>query len=230
MTAYAPALATTEAASIPVAGGRARQWIVGGALAIAATVTALVLLFRPWPARNSFLYSDLAPIRDALWTAVFVDVLAFSGVAISISLTVAMLVRSRGAALANVGAIVTIVAGTLFSIGAFAFAAFTWYVTDRGALPADAGSALLDYAVAHPEHAMLPQMLGFLLYTVGTLFLAAALLRSKALPRWLPILIIAGTAAQFIAEQRVLDFVQIGLMGVLVVLAAFLVRAEAPAG
>jgi hypothetical protein len=140
-----------------------------------------------------------------------------------------MLVRARGAALANAGAVITIGAGILFSIGSFAFATLAWYATDPTAIPTDAGTALLAYAVANPEHAMLPQMLGFLVYTVGTLLLAGALLRSKAVPVWLPVLILAGTALQFVAEQRVLDFVQIGLMGVLVVLAAFVVRSGATA-
>ena len=227
MTAYAPTLSTSEAASIRVPFGRARQWIVGATLAVAAVVVGVVLLFRPWPARNSFLYADLAPVRDGIWAAIFIDALAFAGIAISLSLAVGMLVRTRGAALANVGAIVTILGGILFAIGAFAFAAFTWYATDPTALSPESGARLLEYAVANPEHVMIPQMLGFLLYTLGTLILAGALLRSKAVPRWLPILIIAGTVAQFVLEQRALDLAQVALMGVLILLAAQLFRSGA---
>ena len=92
MTAYAPALSTANAALTLVGPGRTRHWIVGGTLAIAATVTALVLLFRPWPARDSFLYSDIAPVRDGIWTAIFIDALAFSA-----CLGLAVLDRRSGA-------------------------------------------------------------------------------------------------------------------------------------
>jgi hypothetical protein len=217
MTVYAPAHPVTDSRPITSRVIRERSLFVGAALIGAAAVVALVLLFRPWPVRNSFLYEELAPVRDAIWSAILVDALAFALVGLTLSLGVCLLAQGRGARLALLGAIVTSVGGLLFAIGAFAFAAFTWYATDPTALPLAEGRRFLEYAVANPEHLMLPQMLGFLLYTLGSLILAAALIRSRAIPRWLPIALVVATVAQFGVTDRALDFVQIGAMGVLIV-------------
>lgn len=224
MTTHAQALSTADRASVRVDVAGGRTLIVAATLMLAATAVALVLLFRPWPVRNSFLYEELAPFRDAIWTTILIDAVAFAVVGISLSLGVCLLAPARGARLANLGAIVTTAGGLFFAMGAFAFAAFTWYVTDPTALPIQDGARFLEFAVANPEHLMLPQMLGFLLYTIGTLILAAAMLRSGAVSRWLPIAIVGTTLAQFAVHDRALDFVQIGAMAVLVLVGLQLVR------
>ncbi len=226
MTTYEAALSTPNRDSITLAAIRGRTLVVAATLALAAGVVALVLLLRPWPVRNSFLYQELAPVRDAVWTAILVDAISFAAIGISLSLAVCLLARDRGARLATVGAIVTTLGGVLFAMGAFAFAAFTWYVTDAAALPVAEGTSLLEYAVANPEHVMLPQLLGFLLYTLGTLILAAAMLRSGSVPKWLPIAIIGTTVAQFAVHDRALDFVQIGAMGLLILVGVRLARSS----
>jgi hypothetical protein len=224
MTTYAQALSTTDRESVSVSLARGRTLIVAATLALAAGIVAIVLLFRPWPVRNSFLYQELAPVRDAIWTAILVDAVAFAAIGISLSLVVCLLAPGRGARIANVGAIVTTLGGTLFAMGAFAFAAMTWYITDPAALPVADGTGLLEYTVANPEHVLLPQMLGFLLFTVGTLILAAALFRSGSVGRWLPIAIVVTTVGQFAVHDRALDFVQIGAMAVLILVGMQLAR------
>ena len=224
MTTYAHALSTADRDSVSLTLARGRTLIVAATLAVAAGVVAVVLFFRPWPVRNSFLYQELAPVRDAIWTAILVDAIAFATIGISFSLVVCLLVRGRGARIANVGAIVTTLGGVLFAMGAFAFAAMTWYVTDPAALAAAEGTRVLEYAVANPEHVLLPQMLGFLLFTMGTLILAAAMFRSGSVSRWLPIAIAVMTVAQFAVHDRALDFVQIGAMAVLILVGMQLAR------
>jgi hypothetical protein len=227
MASYAPSIAAPTRADLAIHGpGRGRSLLVAVMLAAAAAVSAGVLLFRPWPVRNSFLYAELAPVRDAIWTAIFVDAIAFATIAISLALAVGILARTRGARLATVGAVVTMLGGVLFAMGAFAFAAFTWQVTDPSVLPADVGTRVLAAAVASPEHLMLPQLLGFLLYTLGSIILIAALFRSHAVPSWLPVAMLVGVVAQFGFHDRILDFVQIGTMALLIVLAAVLARAS----
>lgn len=226
MTTYAQALSTANPESITVGAARGRTLIVAATLVLAAGVVAIVLLFRPWPVRNSFLYQELAPVRDAIWTAILVDAVSFAAVGLSLSLSVCLLARDRGARLANVGAIVTTLGGALFAMGAFAFAALTWYITDPAALPVAEGTRLLEYAVANPEHVMLPQALGFLLYTLGTLILAVAMLRSGSVSRWLPLAIVGTTVAQFAVHDRALDFVQVGAMAVLILVAVRLARSS----
>jgi hypothetical protein len=224
MTTYAQALSTADRESVSVSLARGRTLIVAATLALAAGVVAIVLLFRPWPVHNSFLYPELAPVRDAIWTAILVDAVAFAAIGISFSLVVCLLAPGRGARIANVGAIVTTLGGMLFAMGAFAFAAMTWYITDPAALPVADGTRLFEYTVANPEHVLLPQMLGFLLFTVGTLILAAALFRSGSVGRWVPIAIVVTTVAQFAVHDRALDFVQIGAMAVLILVGMRLAR------
>ncbi len=228
MTTYAKALSTADRGSVSVVAS-GRTLIVAATLVLAAAAVAVVLLFRPWPVRNSFLYEELAPVRDAIWTAILVDAVAFAVIGLSLSVGVCLLAPIRGARLANIGAVVTIAGGLLFAMGAFAFAAFTWYVTDPTALTVQDGARFLEFAVANPEHLMLPQMLGFLLYTVGTLILAAAMLRSGAVSRLLPIAIVGTTLAQFAVHDRALDLVQVGAMAVLVLVGVQLARADTAA-
>jgi hypothetical protein len=227
MATLAQVAATTEAASTRAGASRVRVVIAAATLASGAAAVAVVLLFRPWPARNSFLYGELAPIRDGIWTSILIDSLAFVAVAIGLSLVVAHVTQTRGASLANAGAVLAVSGGVLFAMGAFAFAMFTWYVTDPAALPIPDGTRLLEYAVANPERGMLLQLGGFLLYTVGTLVLAVALLRAASVPRWLPIAMIGMTLAQFGTSDRALDAIQIAAMTLLVILATAVLRQSA---
>jgi hypothetical protein len=226
MTTYAPAISTADRQPRVFDAARGRTLIVAATLVLAAAAVALVLLFRPWPVRNSFLYQELAPVRDAIWTAILVDAVAFAAIGLSFSLGVCLLTPERGARLANLGAVVTTVGGLLFAMGAFAFAAFVWYITDPVALPIQDGTRFLEFAVANPEHLMLVQMVGFLLYTLGSVILAAAMFRSGAVPRWLPIAIVGTTVAQFAVQDRVLDFVQIGAMAMLILVGMRLARSS----
>ena len=222
MSTYAPALAASDHTVLSAAAGRGRTRIVAATLAISAAVVATVLLLRPWQARNSFTYADIAPVRDAIWTAMFIDALAFATLAITLAMSVALVARARGARLATIGAFITVAGGVLFAMGAFAFVALGWLVTDTAVLPAADGARVLEAAMTEMTHVALPQALGFLLYTLGTLILAAALFRARAVPRWLPIAIVVATGLQFVFHDRVLDFVQIGAMALWIVLAGFL--------
>ena len=133
MTTYARSETAAEGASFSFGTSRARTIIIAATLALGAAVVATVLLFRPWPVRNSFLYNELAPVRDGIWTSILVDSVAFAAVAIGLSLVVAQMTPTRGVWLANIGAVVATAGGVLFAMGAFAFAMFTWYVTDAAA-------------------------------------------------------------------------------------------------
>jgi hypothetical protein len=110
--------------------------------------------------------------------------------------------------------------GITYAMGAFGFAALAWYATETSALPVEEGTALLEYAVDHPAHVLGPQMAGFLLFTIGTVLLSVALLRSRTVPRWLPAGLLVLTAATFLpVPSRVLDSIQVVFMALLVVLA-----------
>lgn len=197
-----------------------RTTLVASALAVSAAAVASVLLWHPWPVRDRFGYGDIAPIRDAMWGAILIDALAFAVVGISLSIVVCGLARARGAVWATVGAAVTTLGGIALAMGEFGFAALSWYATDSDAVSVAEGTTLLDYSVDHPEHGMVVQMAGFLLFTIGSILLLIALMRARSVPLWLPIASLVLIVAQFSpVPGRVLDFIQVAFMALLVVLA-----------
>ena len=199
---------------------RSRTTLVAAALAVSAAAVASVLLWHPWPVRDRFGYGDIAPIRDAMWGAIVIDALAFAVVGLCLSIVVCGLARTRGAVWATVGAGVTTIGGIALAMGEFGFAALSWYATDTDAVSVAEGTKLLDYFVDHPEHGMVVQMAGFLLFTVGSILLLVALMRARSVPLWLPIACLVLIVAQFTpAPGRVLDFIQAAFMALLVVLA-----------
>ena len=155
-----------------------------------------------------------------MWGAILIDALAFAVVGISLSIVVCGLARARGAVWATVGAVVTTLGGIALAMGEFGFAALSWYATDTDAVSVTEGTKLLDYSVDHPEHGMVVQMAGFLLFTVGSILLLVALMRARSVPLWLPIVALVLIVAQFSpVPGRVLDFIQVAFMALLVVLA-----------
>ena len=121
-----------------------------------------------------------------MWTGVALDGISFAVIGLTLGLMVCALARSRGAAWATVGAVMTTLGGAVYAMGAYAFASLVWYATDTDVLAAADGTRLLDYAVDHPEHGQVLHMAGFLAYTLGTLAVAVALLRSSAIHRTVP--------------------------------------------
>lgn len=217
-TRHSPTTTSDFAPSTTPSGSRTA--LVASALAVSAAAVASVLLWHPWPVRNRFGYGDIAPIRDGMWTGIVIDALAFAVLGVALSLAVCMLARSRGAVWATVGAVVTSLGGIAFAMGAFGFASLAWYATDTTAIPAETGTEFLKYAVDNPQHGMVLQMAGFLLFTLGSIVLFIALIRARSVPLWLPVTFFVLVVAQFTpVSSRVLDFIQVALMAVLVVLA-----------
>lgn len=215
---HGPTIASDFAPSLTRSGSRTT--LVASGLALSAAAVAAVLIWHPWPARDQFDYGDIAPIRDAMWGAIVIDAVAFAVVGITLSIVVCGFARSRGAVWASIGAVLTTLGGIALAMGEFGFAALSWYSTETDAVPVAEGTKLLDYTVNHPEHGMVVQMAGFLLFTLGSILLIVALIRSRAVPLWLPIASLALIVAQFTpVPGRVLDFVQVGSMVLFVALA-----------
>ena len=192
--------------------GRARRRVAAVGLGLGALTIAGLLVTTPWGERNATSYDEIAPVRDAAWAGMLADGIAFAVVGLLFSMTVLSLVRGRGRLPALVGAIVTSFGGLLFAMGSFAFASLAWYATSP-AIPVDTGKALMSYAAENPQHGFVVAMVGFLLFTVGSLVLAVALLRSRAVPLAAVVVFAVLTLSQFAGvEGRGLDFVQIALM------------------
>lgn len=206
---------------------RARVWIVGTGLAVAATTVAGLLVWLPWGARNEFDHESIAPIRDTAWLGITLDGLAMGVLAVTVALASCMITPGRGGRWADVGAVITVLGGIAFAMGAFARGVLSWFATTES-IGADAGGTLLALVTEAPTRLLLVAMAGYLSVTVGTLILTVAWWRSRVLPRWLPITFAVLTVAQFTGfEGRALDVLQIVTMLTLVVFAVlFVARAS----
>lgn len=141
-------------------------------------------LMWPEPAQGGETYSftDIAPIRDRWWGLLTVlAVNALLNVPL-LALATMLLVRRRGAGWATVGGVVMWVGAILQAVGVVAWAAAYYFPSDPALNGADIVNGL-DHAPIFAV--MIP---GALLVVVGTVLQAVALWRSKAVPRWVPLL------------------------------------------
>jgi hypothetical protein len=222
--ATVPATASVEAtAAAPI--GRARAAIVAVALATGSAAVAVLLLLQPGNLRTTFDYADIAAARDATFASDIVDGLGFAIAGVALAISVCVLARARGAAWANVGAVLMTLAGMLFAATEIAWGTLTWYATAPDALPVESGGALIRYLEHNTGHVDGLQVPAFLAYNVGALLLCAALWRARAVPRWLPIAITVLTVAQFVTPQSLANVEEAVLMLTFIPVGWFLIRA-----
>jgi len=217
-----------SATAIPSATERVRTAVVSAVLALGAVAIAVIVLWQPWGERDALSYTDIAPHRDGAWLGTLVDGLAIAAVGVTLAIAVCRLVRGRGAALATIGSVLTGFGGVAFFAGMFAFGSLSWYATSPDALPPDTGSAFMTYVNDNPGHVMLPQMIGFLLFTLGSLLLMGALWRSRSAPRWLPVAYLVLTVGVFALGGVLLNVVQAVQTLLLVVVAFYALRGVRP--
>jgi hypothetical protein len=228
MTTTTTALPLSDTASAPASVVRVR--VVAAALAASALTVAGLLVTTPWGDRlNSgaddiVSYDDLRSVRDAAWTSMLVDAFAFGVIGLCLALGTAHLVRTRGRLPALVGGLLTTAGGICFAMGGAAFATFTWFASSSG-LSEEAGRSLVDYGNDHPGHMIGTTLVGFGLYTLGTLVLAVALLRARVVPVVGLVGYVLLTFAQFAPlPGRGIDYLQIAMMLVLAAYAALVWR------
>lgn len=218
----------TTAVSLPQpvrSPSHTRPTIVSTVLAVAAITVAVLVLWQPWGGRDQMSYADIAPHRDAAWLGTIADGLGVATIGVALGLAVCLLTPARGAAWANVGAVLSTLGGAAYGTGVIAFGTFAWYVTDTAALPASSGTAFLTYATDHPAHLLGLSIAGFLLTTVASLVLMVALWRSRSVPRWFPIGYTVLTIAGFVVGGVALNVVQAVQTLSLLVVAFYTTRA-----
>jgi hypothetical protein len=209
-------------------GTAARIRVVAGGLVAASSTVAALLVTTPWGDRlNSsaddvLSYDHLAAVRDGAWAGMLADGLAFAVVALTLGILTCHLVRGRGRVAALVGAVLTTVGGILFAMGGMSFATLNWFAS--GIAEAD-GRSLVDYANDNKLHMLGVTLAGFLLFTVGSLVLAAALRRARAVPAVAVAAYVLLVLAQFTpVHGRVIDYVQVAMMTLFVALAVSVTR------
>ena len=228
MTTISSARKHTEPTATSPGPGRIR--IAAVALGAAAATIGVLLVTTPWGDRYDSTsdevlnYDNVVTVSDATWPSLLLDGFAYGVVGFTVALGVLHLVRGRGRVVAAVGAVIMTAGGLLFAMGAAAFATIVWFAGSDG-LADGTGQALVDYANDHPGHLLGPDMAGFLLTMIGSLVLAAALIRARALPVYAVVGYVLMILAQFSGiSGRGLDFLQIAMMLALIGFAVVLWR------
>lgn len=164
------------------------------ALAVAAAPLLQVAGMLPHPVLPETPAATLALVAQDPDGWFRMHALAASSAALSLvsALALAGLVRGRGAGLATVGAALQSV-GCALLVFAFAAEAHLWSLAADASL--DRAAVVPLVALEHGSPAMSALLLGFPLVGVGSVLLMSGLLRSRAVPRWQPALVLLGTLA-----------------------------------
>ena len=195
----------------PVAGpGRLR--LVAGTLAVASIALAVLVVTHPWGDRldssadDVLSYGGLPTDPDTAWAAMLVDVFVFGVVAVCLAIGTCHLVRGRGRVAAATGSVLVVAGGLLSAMGGFAFATITWFATE---LPEASGRDLVSVANDNVAQLLGAEMAGFLCVTLGSLVLAAALFRARAVPRLAITAYVVLTVALFVGlSETAMDLAQ----------------------
>ncbi|MEU4604100.1 hypothetical protein AB0F43_14060 [Kribbella sp. NPDC023972] len=178
----------TQTASGPVTADpvlRRRVGIVALLLALTAIAAVPGGLLWPEPAAGgeTYAYTDIQPVRDLWWGLLVVLSAALVINVPAQALLTTFIVRDRGSGWATAGAVVLWIGTALYAAGAAGWAAAYYFATAPG-VDASVIERIND-DTAHLFGVMLP---GALLVAVGTVIQAVGLWRSRAVPRWIPLL------------------------------------------
>jgi uncharacterized protein DUF4386 len=168
---------------------RRRVGLLGLVLAITSVIAIPGGLLWPEPSGGgeAYTFADIQPLRDRWWV-----LLVFLGANLILNvpaqaLATVVLVRRRGAAWATTGGAVMWVGTALYAVGVGGWAAAYYFATDP-AVGQPAGTAVMDAIGDDMPHLIGAVLVGALMVAVGTVIQAVGLWRSKAVPRWIPLL------------------------------------------
>jgi hypothetical protein len=197
---------TTQTAAMPATAAapvsRTRAGLLFGTLAGTAVLT--VALIALWPASdgNWYTYADIAPLRDRWFLVVTVLAITVALAVPAQALATMTLVRARGSGWATTGGVMLFLGAALQVTGMAGWAALYYFATGPGLDPA-AGTAFLD-RIAEDGRLFLVAEPGVVLVTLGTAVQAIGLWRSRAVPRWVPILALVGLPTFFVPTESTL--------------------------
>jgi len=190
---------TTAPASGAIAAPPARRGrflLLAVLLTVTSAYVAVGSLLWTTPTADWFGYSDVAPVRATWWLN-----LTALGAAIALTvplqvLAIMSLVRRRGAPWVTIGSLLAWVGSALLAVTLGGWAS-TYYVATDPKLDPAVATALLDrfaddvrlFGVGQP---------GSLMISIGTILVSVGLLRSRAVPRWIPIVLLATVAGTFL--------------------------------
>ena len=193
--------AGTQAGPARAARSRAILTLVGSVLG-AVGYELFLYLHAPWERDETVPYAEMVEHRDTWLTAHYwLGPLMGLGFVV-LGLAVMRLVQARASILASISGMLVLVGGLGMAVGLAAEGVLYYAATYPDVLEPDAGAALLG-------HLMETQLyfpifgIGIASVSLGCLVAAIALVINKAVPLWVPILLVVGVAAMVVAPHSI---------------------------
>jgi hypothetical protein len=195
---------TTQTAAAPTLSSpaaRTRAGILFVTLAVTSVLAVLLTALWPGSAGDWYTYADIAPIRDRWFAVVTVMAVAFVPAVAAQALAAMMLVRAHGAGWATTGGVMMFAGAALQATGMAGWATLYYFATGPALDPATGeafvsriGADGLLFVAATP---------GAILVALGTAAQAVGLWRSRAVPRWVPIVSLAILPTFFVPTESI---------------------------
>jgi hypothetical protein len=193
---------TSEAAT------RAR--ITAVCVVLAVTGIATIPLGLLWPGSSDsgtiLTVDTVQSYRQTWWVLLMFGAVLTSLNTPAQAIAVLTLVRNRGAKAATWGAGLMWLGAALEAVGLAGFAAAYFYPSDPS-VPHTAAVAVFDSIGHDHAHLLAIQLPGHLLTTIGIVVQAVALLQSKAVPKWVPIISLSILATYVIPGSHAIGLV-----------------------
>jgi hypothetical protein len=191
-------LATSDAGRRPAptaAWGRTALVVL-----VLATIAerALTLWHPDVPADGTFDYDVVAPMRETWWAFHFFGGVAVVMQSVSFVAAVCLLTRSRSVSWALAGATAYVLGAAAFGAGIAAEGVAFAYATDPAAISSPQGAQLLTFMGEQAGRYVVGILAGLVLVSLGTVALCIALLRTRAVPWIIPLVLLAGTVANVV--------------------------------
>jgi hypothetical protein len=158
---------------------------------LALTGLASIPMGLLWPGGSNsgtvLTVEDVASYRQTWWVLIMSGAVLTSLNVPAQAVAVLTLVRDKGAKAATWGAGLMWVGAVMESVGLAGFAAAYFYPSDP-AVSDGAGADVFSSIANDHAHLLAIQLPGHLLMTIGIVVQAVALFRSKAVPKWLPVI------------------------------------------
>jgi hypothetical protein len=191
----------TQAGPTRTARSRAILTLVGSVLGAVGYVLFLYL-HAPWERGELVPYAEMVKHRDT-WLTVhyWLGPLAALGFVV-LGLAVMRLLQTRASILGSIAGVLLLVGGLGFAAGLASEGVLYYAAADPDALEPEAGAALLGHLMETELYFPLFGV-GIAGISLGCLVAAIALVISKAVPLWVPILLVVGVVAMAVAPHSI---------------------------
>jgi hypothetical protein len=168
-----------------------RTRITAVCVLLALTAIATIPIGLLWPGGSDsgtvLKVEDVQTYRQTWWVLIVLGAVLTALNVPAQAIAVLSLVRAKGAKAATWGAGLMWVGSVMEAVGLAGFAGAYFYPSDPS-VSHSAGAQVFDSIAQDHAHLLAVQLPGHLLSTIGIVIQAVALFRSRAVPKWLPIM------------------------------------------